>query len=203
MPIELQIIRAQEFIRVGAHGHFDLEASKAVLAQLASACRKRGIHQALLDVRALVPGQKPVFSPQDLMTLVKTFDEVGFNRLDRVAVLYTSDPHHRAHLFSFVATVHGWQVQAFNNFEKAIYWLSAAGSKSAGGAEAELPPQPKRIPVRQGKALPAPAKPASQPVIQIRTGGGASSAAAPLKLGKIKPSRHVSASISQSGCHRG
>ena len=97
MPIELQIIRAQEFIRVGAHGHFDLEASKAVLAQLASACRKRGIHQALLDVRALVPGQKPVFSPQDLMTLVKTFDEVGFNRLDRVAVLYTSDPHHRAH----------------------------------------------------------------------------------------------------------
>lgn len=198
MPIELQIIRAQEFIRVGAHGHFDLAASKAVLAQLATACRKRGIHQALLDVRALVPGQKPVFSPQDLMTLVNTFDQVGFNRRDRVAVLYTSDPHQRAHLFSFVATVHGWQVQAFNNFERAIFWLSAAGSESAGGAEAELPPQPKRIPVRQRKALPAPAPPAAQPVIQIRATAGASSAAVPLKLGKIKPSRHASAIASAS-----
>ena len=198
MPIELQIIRAQEFIRVGAHGQFDLEASKAVLAQLARACRKRGIHQALLDVRALVPGQKPVFSPQDLVTLVNTFDEVGFKRQDRVAVLYTSDPHHRAHLFSFVATMHGWQVQAFNNFERAIFWLSATGSKSAGGAEAELPPQPKRIPVRQRKALPAPAQPAAQPVIQIRATTGASSTAVPLKLGKIKPSRHASASASKS-----
>ena len=55
MPMELQIIRAQEFIRLGAHGNFDLDASKAVLAQLAAACWKRGINQALLDLRALQP----------------------------------------------------------------------------------------------------------------------------------------------------
>ena len=29
VPLELQIIRASEFIRLGAQGHFDLAASKA------------------------------------------------------------------------------------------------------------------------------------------------------------------------------
>jgi hypothetical protein len=43
MPQELQIIRASEFVRFGAQGHFDLAASKAALAELASVCRKRGI----------------------------------------------------------------------------------------------------------------------------------------------------------------
>ena len=67
MPLELQIIRATDFIRLGAHGHFDLAASKAALAELAHACRKRGIHQALLDLRALRPGPKPVFTRADLV----------------------------------------------------------------------------------------------------------------------------------------
>lgn len=147
MPIELQIIRAQEFIRLGAHGHFDLKASKAVLAQLAAACCKRGIHQALLDVRTLVPGEKPVFSPKDLMTLVDTFDEIGFTPQDRLAVLYRSDPHRRARMFSFIATVHCWKVQAFDDFEKAVFWLSAAETEAAE-AENELPSRRKiEIPI--------------------------------------------------------
>jgi len=103
MPIELQIIRAQEFIRLGAPGHIDVEASKAVLAQLAAACCKRGIHQALLDVRMVaIAGEKPVFTPKDLVTLVNTFDEAGFTPQDRVAVLYRSDPHRRVRLFSLL-----------------------------------------------------------------------------------------------------
>src|SRR5208282_5942155 len=124
--MELQIIRAQEFIRLGAKGHFDLKASKAVLAQLAGACCKRGIDQALVDLRALEPGPKPVFSPNDLVALVNTFHEVGFTHKQRLAVLYGSDPHHRARLFAFIAKLRGWKVQAFDDFEAAVMWLSAA-----------------------------------------------------------------------------
>jgi hypothetical protein len=197
MPIELQIIRAQEFIRVGAHGHFDLEASQAVLKQLATACRKRGIHQALLDVRALQPGAKPVFSPKDLVALVETFDQVGFKREDRVAVLYGSDPHHRASLFSFAATVHGWQVQAFKDFERAVFWLAAAEPESATAPETQTTSRPKRVPVRQLKSLRRPPKPAAQPVIQIKSTSGAGSAAAPVRLGKIKPCTPTTAATSK------
>ena len=197
MPIELQIIRAQEFIRVSAEGHFDLEASQAVLKQLATACRKRGIHQALLDVRALQPGAKPVFSPKDLVALVETFDQVGFKREDRVAVLYGSDPHHRASLFSFAATVHGWQVQAFNNFERAIYWLAAAEPESATAPEPQTSSRPKRVPVRQLQSLQRASKPSAQPVIQIKTTSDFRPVAELAKPGKIKPSGHASVSLTR------
>src|SRR5258706_1587830 len=120
MPMELQIIRAQEFIRLGPHGHFDMDASKSVLAELAGACCKRGIDQALLDLRALHPGPKPVFSPNDLVILVNTFREVGFTHQQRLAVLYGDDRPHRARLFAFIAKLPGWKVQAVDSFKEAI-----------------------------------------------------------------------------------
>ena len=153
--MELQIIRAREFVRLGAHGHFDLKASKAVLAQLARACCKRGINQALVDLRALHPKPKPVFSPNDLVTLVNTFREVGFTHKQRLAVLYGSDPHHRARLFAFIAKLRGWKVQAFDSFEEAVIWLSG-GEESH--AEKEFTPRAKKVVVRQLKALKASAE---------------------------------------------
>ncbi len=123
MPIELQIIRAREFIRLGAHGHFDLAASREALAHLARACRKRRIQQALLDLRALQPGPRPLFSPADLASLVGTFRELGFTEDHRLAVLYSSDPHGRAWLFGFLGRLQGWNIGAFGDFEDALIWL--------------------------------------------------------------------------------
>jgi hypothetical protein len=171
MPTELQIIRAREFIRLGAHGHFDLEASKAALMQLAAACGKRGIHQALLDVRTVVPGKKPVFTSKDLVTLVNTFAKVGFTPQDRLAVLYQSDPRHRARIFSFIATAHGWKVEAFHDFEKAIFWLSAATPESCSQEETATS-RPRKIPICQHKPLPPDSKTATQPVIKIKVAPG-------------------------------
>jgi hypothetical protein len=152
MPLELQIIRASEFVRLGAQGHFDLTASKAALAELAAACRKRGIHQALMDLRALHPGPKPVFSPADLIELVNTFREVGFTHEQRLAILYQSDPHHRARLFAFLSIVRGWNVQAFGDFEQALTWLSGDSEHTAASRSAAE----KKIPVRELKREPNP-----------------------------------------------
>lgn len=124
MPVEFQIIRAAEFIRVGPKDQFDLEASRAVLAKLAGACRQHGIDRALLDLRKLTPGPQPVFSSADLQSLVNTFREMGFTERQRLAVLYQSDPHHRVRHFAFIGTLRGWKVRAFDNFEQAIGWLS-------------------------------------------------------------------------------
>jgi hypothetical protein len=124
MPVELEIIRASEFIRLGPEGHFDLAVSKKLLAELVTACRKRNINRAMMDLRALQPGPKPVFTPTDLATLVNTFRELGFTHDQKLAVLYGSDPHHRAKLFAFIGTLRGWNVAAFGSFEEAIIWLS-------------------------------------------------------------------------------
>jgi hypothetical protein len=187
MPLELQIIRAQEFVRLGAHGHFDLKVSKAMLANLARACCKRGINQALLDVRALHPGPKPVFSPNDLVALVNTFHEVGFTHKQRLAVLYSSDPHHRARLFSFIATLRGWKVQAFDSYEQAIVWLSA---DVAPAPESDLHSDvPQQVPVRRRQDV-LPSKPVPQPKITIlkKTPAVATRKAVPVKGRRSIPS---------------
>jgi hypothetical protein len=124
MPLELQIIRASEFIRLDAHESLDFEASKEALAALARACRKRGLDRALLDLRALPVPPRPVFTTPELAALVDTFREAGFGRHQRLAVLYRSDPHGGARIFAFISRLHGWQVGAFGEFEEALLWLS-------------------------------------------------------------------------------
>jgi hypothetical protein len=143
MPLELQIIRASEFIRLGAQGQLDLSASREILRQLAGACRRRGIDQALLDLRDVHPGATPMLTREDLASLVNTFREMGFSRRQRLAVLYASDPHHRARLFAFMTTLHGWNVKASESFEEALLWLSQ-GAKAEGRKEAGK----QKIPVR-------------------------------------------------------
>jgi hypothetical protein len=148
MPLELQIIRAAEFIQVGTHGTFDLTASKDALATLAGACRKRGINLALLDLRDVRPGPRPVFAPSDLASLVSAFPEMGFGRHQRLAILYQSDPHKRARLFAFLSSMHGWNVQAFGDFERAMIWLS---SKPRPTVAVHGPTAQRRVPIRVGK----------------------------------------------------
>jgi hypothetical protein len=166
MPTELQIIRAQEFIRVGAQGKVDFKASKEALAVLAAACWKRGINQALLDLREVHLGPKPVFSRHDLAALVNTFREIGFTRQQRLAVLYRSDPHRRARLFTFIANLRGWSVQPFDNYEAALTWLSGAENASSQ-AEPKFTTRPKNVPVRNLKNLRG-SKLSSQSAIQIK-----------------------------------
>lgn len=148
MQLKLEIIRATEFVRVGAEGHIDLAGSKAALASVALACRKRGTEHAILDLRALRPKPKPIFSPADLVELVNTFPEVGFTRRLRLAILYSADPHRRARLFAFLSNVRGWNVRAFGGFEEGLLWLSreepsAETHRRASGEKA--------IPIQFGK----------------------------------------------------
>src|SRR5262245_1640394 len=112
MPSELQIIRAPEFIRLDAHGQPDLEASRAVLAKLAAACRKRGINQALLDVRDV----RTQLTPSDFASLVRSFQEIGFTQPQRLAILHSGDQHHRARMFALISVLRGWSVRAFGDF---------------------------------------------------------------------------------------
>jgi hypothetical protein len=150
MSLQIEVIRAAEFIRVGAEGQFDLPASKEALMLVTAACHKRGVDNAILDLRSVQPGAKPVFTTADLLELVNTFPAAGFTTNLRLAILYRSDPHRRARLFGFLGTLHGWQVQAFNDFEHAMAWFSK-----------EQDAAPQAAPVATAKAIPVRVRSAS------------------------------------------
>lgn len=152
MPLELQIIRAREFVRLGAEGQFDFESTRDVLKTLADACRKRGIERALLDVRETSSN----LTPNELAALVNAFSEVGFSKRLRLAVLHGGDQEYRAKLFAFISKLRGWEVQAFEDFEQALEWLSREEPTGGGLAEGGV-----SIPISQ---------PAHEPPPSARTG---------------------------------
>jgi hypothetical protein len=152
MPLELQVIRAGEFIRVNPQGKPDVLASREVLAKLAAACRTRGINRAMVDLRSLVVGPKPVFNPADLLALVNTFHEIGFRKDQRLAVLYNDDRHHRIKMFAVIGSLRGWLVSSFGDYEAAINWLMSP-DETAGHAVAT---QGEEIPVRRSCELEGP-----------------------------------------------
>lgn len=124
MPITLDIIRASEFIRLDATEHLDFKASKHVLESLAFACRKRGLDHAMLDLRTLPVLDKPHFTTAELGALIGAFRDAGFSRRQRLAILYRHDVYGGIRTFAFLSKMRGLQVQAFDDFEKALLWLS-------------------------------------------------------------------------------
>jgi hypothetical protein len=138
MPLELQVFHAGEFVRVGGRGQFDLAASCAALAELIRACKRRGLHRALLDVR----DAQANLNPTELASIVNTFREIGFTHDQCLAIVHSGDPHHRARTFAFISRMRGWTVQAFGDFDEAVRWLSSIQSPARKASEPA-----KRIPV--------------------------------------------------------
>ena len=86
MPLELQIIRASEFVRMGPKNHLDMDETKLALVLLARACRQRGIDQAMMDLRQVAIPEKPLFTPTQIAELVNTFQHAGFGHEQRLAI---------------------------------------------------------------------------------------------------------------------
>jgi len=126
MPLELQVIKASEFVRLDPHENLDFEASKQALQTLAHACKKRGLACALLDLRAVPVPDRRLFTPNELAALVSTFREAGFTRHQRLAILYSHDIYGGIRSFAFISRLRGLKVQPFTDFEKALTWLSDA-----------------------------------------------------------------------------
>ena len=154
MPLDVQIIRASEFVRLGAHGAFDFESTRSVLIAMADACRKRGIDRALIDIR----GASSNLTRNDLAALGKTFGAAAVCRRLRLAILHRKDQGGRAKLFAFFSAMRGRNVRAFEDFEEGLVWLSAGlcGNGQHPTAENKVPIRieshsKKRIPVREAR----------------------------------------------------
>ena len=136
MPIDIEIIRASEFIRMGTHGKFDFESTRAMLLKLTEACGKRRIERALIDIR----DASSALTRDDLVALAKIFGESVISKRLRVAVLHRSGQGYRAKLFAFLNAVQGRYMRAFETFEKALCWLSTEKDPEEPGGSAQAVP---------------------------------------------------------------
>ena len=122
MPCSLHIVKTRDFVRLNADGHFDFEASKRVLANVARACLERGVDCVLIDIRDAERSLKI----EELYRLAQAFQEVGFRHNQRLAVLHRYGAAERAEIFAMFAHARGWNVRAFDHYEEAIEWFTSA-----------------------------------------------------------------------------
>jgi hypothetical protein len=120
MPTTVKVIRTQEFVRARPGGTLDLEASEALLMDIAKASAGMQDVQVVIDTRhadnALTAG--------DLWYLADRLGRYRHAFSGKTAVLCPTAKFDRARFFALVADGKGFDVQAFTSYEEAMTWLA-------------------------------------------------------------------------------
>jgi hypothetical protein len=92
----------------------------------------------MMDLRSLPVPPKPIMTASELAALVLTFQEAGFTKKQRLAILYHSDIYGGVRNFAFISRMRGLKVQAFADFEAAFQWLSEDAETAAEAEKGEV-----------------------------------------------------------------
>jgi hypothetical protein len=122
MPYDIRIVPGHEFIRLNAKGQLDLRATRTLLSDIAAKCCAKRVDRILLDVRQIIADIQLI----ELHELAMTFDDYDFQPYDRLAILHKKSSNGGAALFAQTAAKRGYQIRAFDEFERAFNWLIEA-----------------------------------------------------------------------------
>jgi hypothetical protein len=129
MDRNIRVISCPDFVRVDAAGTLDAAATRACLREIVEACVSTGVRRALLDVRDITEAP----TPSQLFWIADELPDLGFSRLERVAIVYTDRGQGRAAFFATTARNRGFKVREFTEFEEAFNWLCSAEPGGGGG----------------------------------------------------------------------
>jgi hypothetical protein len=120
---DIQLVHLRDFLRMDVNGVIDLESTKALFMEIATASAKHGNHHILMDVRDIPPGGQ--LSVVDIWKIASSLEELGIGLHNRIAILNApQDDFDRAAFLETCATNRGFNIRAFRDFEKALYWLA-------------------------------------------------------------------------------
>ena len=124
MATNMRIIHAKDFIKVTPDGKLDLQESRKLLIEIASAPVPLVDHEIIIDTRKA----EAAMSITDLWYLATELSkhEKSFSR--KTAVLCPLKEFDQAGFFALCAQNRGLQVRAFTSFEDAFEWLIASSS---------------------------------------------------------------------------
>ena len=124
MATDIRIIHAHDFVKATADGQLDLEKSKKLLVDVATASASLAEYEVLLDTRSTTSAM----SITDLWYMAAELSNLGRAFFRKTAVLCPVENFDQAGFFALCAANRGFRVEAFTSFEKAIEWLTANGS---------------------------------------------------------------------------
>ncbi len=121
MPTNIEIFHAHDFIKATPHGTFDLEMSKQMLREIASAAKPWLHFEIILDTRVM----QSDMSRFDLWHLAEELGKLRAGFFHKMAVLCPIERFDHAGFFALCAENRGFQVRAFTSYEDTMEWLMA------------------------------------------------------------------------------
>jgi hypothetical protein len=124
MSTNIRIVQAHDFIKATPEGKLDLETSKELLMEIASASAPLVDYDIILDTRKA----QTRMSVTDLWYLAAELSNLRKVFSRKTAVLCPIERFDDAGFFALCAQNVGLQVRAFTSFEDAIEWLIVNGT---------------------------------------------------------------------------
>jgi len=119
MPSDIRVIYAHEFLRSTEDGRLDLEESKRLLAEIASASPPSKHYDVLVDTRAA----HSEMTVSDLLDLASELHKVRKSFTGRTALVVPRERLDHAEFFADCAEERGFEVCAFTSLGVAMDWL--------------------------------------------------------------------------------
>ena len=133
MPWNIKLVHAHDFIKTKATGELDLEASKRLIADLASVTSSSPGCGLLVDLRETTSSTStPVAETYAAAQEFVKFHDAFHGR--KIAVMDLPKHLEQSKLFALYANNHGMCVGPFTNFEDAISWLTTESILTPGAA---------------------------------------------------------------------
>jgi hypothetical protein len=124
MATNVRLIRAGDFVRATLEGRLDLDMSKKLLLEIASAAAALENCEIILDTRKA----EVVLSITDLWYLANEMSKLRGLNTRKKAVICPTEHFDRAGFFELCAKNRGDRVRAFTSFDEAFEWLVADAS---------------------------------------------------------------------------
>jgi hypothetical protein len=124
MPANVRIIHAHDFIRSSPDGKLDVEGSKNLLREIATASAPLADYDIVLDTRQA----QSEMSVTDLWSLAADLGDTfrtASSRPVKTAILCPVDRFDHAGFFALCAENRGFDVRAFTSIADAYEWLVA------------------------------------------------------------------------------
>jgi hypothetical protein len=119
VDLKLQIIHANEFLRLTERGVMDLAASRQALDELARAACSTDAREILIDAREAVK-QRSIIDSWDLAADLENHKADFVGRKIAILVNGTGEA---VEFFKLCAQNRGYYVNVFRDYEAAINWL--------------------------------------------------------------------------------
>lgn len=119
MPLNLQVVGGDEFIRARPTGQLDAEQSGELIVKIAALESGIELNEALINLRRV----DAELSVTDVYELVSEFARSKEGRHKRLAVLVKPEGFDHAEFLELAAQNRGFDLQSFEHCGEALDWL--------------------------------------------------------------------------------